>query len=118
MTISCQQLTGEVWVVSSYGRLDHSLNPQLEQSLSDLLGKKQNRLIVDLSHSNYINSGGLRCLVTAWRQAREQGGDLILCGLNGRMEEIFSLIGFDRVFTIRTTQEEAQQHIVQETKNT
>jgi len=110
MTISCQQVTGEVWLISSQGRLDQSLNPQLEQSLTDLLDNGQNRLIVDLSQSNYINSGGLRCLVTAWRQAREQGGDLVLCGLNNRMEEIFSLIGFDRVFTIHSTYEHARRH--------
>ncbi|MDX1414031.1 MAG: STAS domain-containing protein [Candidatus Promineifilaceae bacterium] len=114
MTISCEKLAGDIWIISSSGRLDHSLNPQLEQSLNDLLNEKQNRLIVDLSHSNYINSGGLRCLVTAWRQAREQGGDLRICGLNNRMEEIFSLIGFDRVFSIHRTHEDARQAMVNE----
>lgn len=110
MTISRQHLKGEVWVIAAHGRLDQSLNPQLEMSLTDLLNNGQNRLIVDLSQSNYINSGGLRCLVTAWRKAREQEGDLVLCGLNGRLEEIFSLIGFDRVFTIQPTYEDARQH--------
>jgi len=117
MTISCRQLSEDIWVISSQGRLDHSLNPELEQSLSDLLSKNQNRLVVDLSQSNYINSGGLRCLVTAWRQAREQGGDLILCGLNSRMTEIFSLVGFDHVFSIHTNLEDAQAYIVQTTIN-
>ena len=110
MMISCKEITREVWVVSSVGRLDHSQNPQLEQILSDLLNQGQNRLIIDLSQSNYINSGGLRCLVTAWRQAREQGGDLVLCGLNDRMEEIFELIGFDRVFSIHPTLEDAHKN--------
>lgn len=111
MTISCREVKGSIWIVSSHGRLDQRLNPDLEQVLTDLLSKGQNQLIVDLTQSNYINSGGLRCLVTAWRQAREQGGDLVLCGLNGRLEEIFSLIGFDRVFSIFPTPEEAQQYL-------
>ncbi len=110
MTISCQQIKGDIWVVSTQGRLDQSLNPQLEHDLTDLLDNGHSCLIVDLSQSNYINSGGLRCLVTAWRKAREQEGDLVLCGLNGRLEEIFSLIGFDRVFTIQPTYEDARQH--------
>jgi anti-sigma B factor antagonist len=108
--ISCQEVTGNVWVVSSQGRLDQTLNPQLEQALTDLLNNGHNRLIVDLSQSSYINSGGLRSLVTAWRQAREQGGDLVLCGLNNRMEEVFSIIGFDRVFAIHPTPEDARKH--------
>ena len=63
-----------------------------------------------MTEATYINSGGLRCLVSAWRRTREQGGDLVLCGLNSRLEEIFSLVGFDRVFHIYATYEDAQKH--------
>ena len=56
----------------------------------------------------YINSGGLRCLVSSWRKARQQSGDLILCGLSSRLHEIFAMVGFDKVFQITTTIEEAQ----------
>ncbi len=110
MTISCHEISGEIWVVGAQGRLDQRLNPRLEQMLNDLINDGHTRLIVDLSQSNYINSGGLRCLVTAWRQVREQGGDLVLCGLNGRVQEIFALIGFDRVFSIHSSCEDAQNH--------
>lgn len=110
MTVSTQQLDDDIWVVSSQGRLDHSLNPQLELSLGELLDSGHQRFIIDLSEATYINSGGLRCLVTAWRRAREQGGDLVLYGLNDRLEEIFSLVGFDRVFQIYTSYGDAQKH--------
>ena len=110
MSVSCQQMDGNVWVVSSRGRLDQSMNPQLEQSLSELLDSGHDRFIIDLSEATYINSGGLRCLVSAWRRTQAQGGDLVLCGLNARLEEIFSLVGFDRVFQIYATYEDAQKH--------
>ena len=111
MTISYRQLKGNVWVVSSRGRLDQSLNPQLDKSLGELLDQGHQRLIIDLTDVTYINSGGLRCLVTAWRRARAQGGDLVLFGLNSRLDEIFSLVGFDRVFPIYATFEDAQGHV-------
>ena len=110
MSISCDKTTGNIWIVSSRGRLDQSLNPQLEQSLTDLLEDGHTRFIINLSEVTYINSGGLRCLVSAWRRAKEQGGDLVLCGLNPRLEEIFSLVGFDRVFHIYNTYDEAEKH--------
>lgn len=110
MSVSCQQMDGNVWVVSSRGRLDQSMTPQLEQSLSELLDSGHDCFIVDLSEATYINSGGLRCLVSAWRRTQAQGGDLVLCGLNARLEEIFSLVGFDRVFQIYATYEDAQKH--------
>ncbi|MFQ5421945.1 MAG: STAS domain-containing protein, partial [Anaerolineae bacterium] len=68
-----------------------------------------NRLIVDLADTSYINSGGLRCLVTVWRQARQKEGNLVLCGLSPRIQEIFTMVGFDKVFQIYTNPESAQQ---------
>ncbi len=110
MSVTCLQLDDDIWVVSSRGRLDQSLNPRLEHSFVKLLDDGHQRFIVDLSEATYINSGGLRCLVTAWRKSREQGGDLVLCGLNNRLEEIFSLVGFDRVFQIYPSNDDARKH--------
>jgi anti-sigma B factor antagonist len=42
----------------------------------------------------------LRCLVSAWRRAKAGEGSLVLCGLNERLREIFSMVGFDKVFDI------------------
>ena len=110
MTVTYRQLDDDIWIVSSQGRLDQSLNPQLEQSLDELLDNGHQRFIIDLSEVTYINSGGLRCLVTGWRRSRAQGGDLVLFGLNSRLEEIFSLVGFDRVFQIYNSVDDAQKH--------
>lgn len=88
------------YVVHVIGRLDQGLNPDLEQTLGTLLDDGHNDLIVDLSQTSYINSGGLRTLVSAWRRASRQSGSLRLCGLNARLQEIFAMVGFDQVFEI------------------
>lgn len=99
----------DLWLVGIRGRLDHSLTPKLESQLSTLLDDGHNRLIVDLTEVEYINSGGLRCLVSAWRNARQQKGDLTLCGLNARLSETFAMVGFDKVFQIYPTCDVAQK---------
>lgn len=96
------------WLVGVQGRLDQTLSPALETSLNQLLDQQATHLLVDLADVTYINSGGLRCLVSAWRKARQQGGSLLLCGLNDRLQEIFGMVGFDRVFTIYPSRAEAQ----------
>ncbi|MEW5987899.1 MAG: STAS domain-containing protein [Chloroflexota bacterium] len=96
-------------LVGVRGRLDQSLTPQLEAELRDLLSSGYYHLVVDLSEVSYINSGGLRCLVAAWRQARQQRGDVVLCGLGPRLNEIFAMIGFDKVFRIYPTCQAAVQ---------
>jgi anti-sigma B factor antagonist len=100
-----------VHLVGVRGRLDQSLTPQLEQNLSDLLNEGHNHLLVDLTEVEYINSGGLRCLVSIWRQARRQEGSLSLCGLNSRLSEIFDMVGFDKLFDIYPNSEAARQNI-------
>jgi len=103
-----ERLSENVWLVGLNGRLDQDLSPQLEERLVELLENGRSRLLVDLSGVTYINSGGLRCLVSAWRKARRQNGDVMLFGLNVRLQEIFSIIGFDSVFKIFDSQEMAE----------
>jgi anti-sigma B factor antagonist len=93
----------DLWLVGVRGRLDHTLTPTLEQKLNNLLAEGHYQLIVDLTEVEYINSGGLRCLVSAWRSARLQQGNVRLCGLNNRLSEIFGIAGFDKVFQIYAT---------------
>ncbi len=102
MTIECQPRPDGSWVIAASGRLDQAQTPRLEAELNQLLDLGRDQILVDLSQASYINSGGLRCLVSAWRRARQEGGDLTLCGLNERLQEIFVMVGFDKVFHIET----------------
>jgi anti-sigma B factor antagonist len=103
-----QQQQDDIWLIGVRGRLDHETTPRLQAMLFELLDKGRYRLIVDLSETTYINSGGLRVLLSGWRRARQQQGDVHLCGLNERLTEIFEMAGFDRVFQIYSTRAEAQ----------
>jgi len=107
-----QQQVGKLHLIRVNGRLDHNQTPQLEAHLTRLLDAGHHFLVTDLTQTDYINSGGLRCLVSAWRKARQREGDLVLCGLNNRLQEIFNMVGFDKVFQIYPDPEAAQQAII------
>ncbi|MCI0397762.1 MAG: STAS domain-containing protein [Chloroflexi bacterium] len=109
MNVWQKQLSDDIHLVGVRGRLDQELTPTLEAELLSLIEEGHYYLVVDLAGAEYINSGGLRCLVTAWRQAREKGGNLVLSGLNSRLKEIFTMVGFDKVFQIYPTPEAAQK---------
>lgn len=106
MSISHETLVNAVQLVTIQGRLDQSLNPELEEYLNRLLADGHYHLIVDLTAVTYINSGGLRCLISAWRQIQPHNGRLMLCGLNERLQEVFNMIGFDKLFPIYPTRDE------------
>lgn len=100
-------LPGDLWLVTVDGRIDQNVTPDLEETFNELFEAGHTKLIVDLSGATYINSGGLRCLVAAWRRARQRGGDVYLCGLRSRVNEVFSMVGFDKVFKVYPGRAEA-----------
>jgi anti-anti-sigma factor len=111
MDISDRKINKNLWLVSVDGRLDQQETELFETYLTKLLDKGHNRLLIDLSEVTYVNSGGLRCLVTVWRKAQEQGGDVFLCSLNERISQLFDVVGFSKVFNIYSSQDSAIQDL-------
>ncbi|MDX1663549.1 MAG: STAS domain-containing protein [Candidatus Promineifilaceae bacterium] len=109
MTIWQRTLAGNLVVVGIEGRLDQSLTPELEVELDQVLVAGRREIIIDMSAVSYINSGGLRCLVTAWRRATQQGGRLALAAMTPRVDQIVSMVGFDKVFEIYPSPGEARR---------
>lgn len=112
MAVTKNQISPQTYLITVTGRLDQSQIPQLDELISHILDQDEQTLIVDLTHATYINSGGLRTLVTGWRKSKQQNGNLHLCGLNNRLQEIFEMVGFDKVFTIYKTKEIALQDTI------
>lgn len=110
-----EQYPHGIWLVGVRGRLDQSLMPQLNETLTDLLENGRYYLMVDLSGVTFINSGGLRCLVIAWRKARGEEGDVVLFGLNDHILNVFTMAGFNKVFRIVTNSLEAQNALQEPT---
>ena len=109
MTISTKSISPTISLINISGRLDQSQLPSLDSAIEKSLKKESVEIIVDLSQTTYINSGGLRCLVSGWRKAKQLNSNLYLCGLNNRLQEIFEMVGFDQVFSIYENKESALQ---------
>lgn len=109
MNIKEKELAKDIWLIALSGRLDQSQTIELEKILQKHLLEGKSRFLIDLSEVSYINSGGLRCLVTIWRQARDHGGELVLCGLSERLARVFTVVGFNKVFKIFPSRAEAQE---------
>ena len=113
MSIWDESLAGNVWLVSVSGRLDQTQSNELEAHLMGLLEEGHDRLVIDLGEVTFVNSGGLRCLVTIWRRAREHGGNVVLCTLSDRISEVFTIVGFNKVFDIYSNRESAHRALLE-----
>lgn len=97
-----------VTIVSLKGRMDASSSSMAETVLSRLIESGNREIVVDMSELDYISSAGLRVLLASLKRLREDDGRLLLAGMKPEVQHIFEIAGFQRIFTIYPTAEEAQ----------
>ena len=88
-------------MVNLYGSLFMEEAALLRQKLLLQLEKGYNRFVVNLSGVDYIDSSGLGVLVAVHKRALQNGGTVILIGMQGTVKELFELTRLDKVFDIR-----------------
>lgn len=96
-------------VLTITGRLDASTVNILERALMRGLSQGARTVIVDVGEVTYISSSGLRVLLTARRQVRERGGDILLCSLSPNVRDVMSMVGFTTLFTVYEHAEDARR---------
>lgn len=98
-----QQRYADVMVASVAGRVDHANAEPFKAALSPMLetcAEGKDKLLLDLSQLDYISSAGLRVLMLAARQAKAQGGTVVVAGLGTVVREIFEISRFNLVFRV------------------
>jgi anti-anti-sigma factor len=89
------------------GRLDTNTAVEADAALKQLVASGGLQIVLNLKNLNYISSSGLRILISALRDVKKKQGDLKLACLKGPVKEIFHMAGFDRLFSLYETEEEA-----------
>lgn len=91
---------GDTVVLSPRGRIDHASAEAFRAALGPHLAQAGpgRPLVLDLGAVDYIASVGLRALMLASRQARAQGGTIVVAGLGPLLREIFEISKFTLVF--------------------
>ena len=97
----------DVKVLLFEGKLDTKSSPDAQTMLAELVERGARKLIVNFENLAYISSSGLRMLLTTARQLKGCGGEIRICGLNEDVQEIFEISGFNTIFAITETAQEA-----------
>lgn len=91
---------GDVVVARLVGRLDSSAAPEAEEGLLVALGGVPPRVAIDMTGLSYISSAGLRVLLVLAKKVQQAKGKLALFGLTPNVREVFTVSGFDTIFSI------------------
>jgi anti-sigma B factor antagonist/stage II sporulation protein AA (anti-sigma F factor antagonist) len=97
-------------VLSPAGRIDHASAEDFKQALTGPLGTcavGRDQLVLDFSGVEYISSAGLRVIMLAGKQAKAQGGTLVLAALRPVVAEIIEISRFHLIFAVSPSVREA-----------
>jgi anti-anti-sigma factor len=98
---------GGVTVVEVRGRVDSATAPTLAERLTATLDAPERRVVLDLTQLEYISSAGFRVLLLAAKRADEARSRLVLCGVSGKVRQLFDLGGFLDLFAISASRDDA-----------
>ena len=82
------------------GEIDLHVSPVVTASLTAMIEKKPERMVIDLSDVTYIDSAGLAALIQAMQKVEAYGGKFSLAGLQETVRSIFEISRLDQVFQI------------------
>ncbi len=98
---------GNFLVLDLSGRLDTSNYGELEKNLLEVIERGEKNIVINCSDLHYISSSGLRVFLMALKKITGAGGRFSLCSLQDNIREIFEIAGFNSIFSIFDTVDEA-----------
>lgn len=91
----------DILVVSPVGRIDHANSEDFRNGMAPFVERCTRggeRIVLDLGGVDYISSAGLRCFMLAEKQAKAQGGTIVVAAMQPVVKEIFEISRFTLVF--------------------
>jgi len=98
---------GDAQLLTLTGRLDAESALELEQQCERLITRETRMLIINVGTLDYLSSAGLRTLLGAGKKLQNNAGKLVLVAASGPVRQIVEVAGFDKIFPLCATVEEA-----------
>jgi anti-sigma B factor antagonist len=89
------------------GYLDTYNSPEFQSHINELINEGVRHIIFNLSGLSYISSTGIGAFTSFMKSLRQKKGSMVLFGLQEKVLEVFSLLGFTKFFKIGSDLDEA-----------
>lgn len=87
---------------SESGYLEWSVSETGHSSDDHLTGLHIQKLVIDLSAADHVDSRGTRLLFDAYRQFAPKGTEIVLLNPSAQLHRLLKIMQFNRLFTIET----------------
>jgi anti-anti-sigma factor len=99
------------------GRLDAFGARQLDDWTKETLHDDDKELVLDLSGSTYLSSGGLRTFLVLKKEMKRRNGRFALAGVGEYSKKVLDMAGFSSLYDIYPTADEAVADLAKKRKN-
>jgi len=106
MKTELSSVNNSVQILKLTGRLAGAEVRATQEMVTDYL-KRSNKLVIDCSELEYMDSSGLGALIFGLKSAMAQGGDLRLATLLAKVKMMIEITRADKIFKIYPTVDEA-----------
>ncbi len=108
MSLKTSTLEGSIGLIEPSGSLiGGEETVKLRQAVSGFLERNYDKLLIDLSEVNYINSTGIGVLVSTHTTYTRKGWQIKMCGVNKSIDSILVITKLTLVFDVYETRAEA-----------
>jgi anti-anti-sigma factor len=97
----------QVSVISITGSVDALTAGEVSAFLTGQIRDGQARIVMDLAQVDFMSSAGLRAILAALKESRQEGGDLRLAAAQPGVDKVLHLSGFTTILKAYPTVEEA-----------
>jgi anti-sigma B factor antagonist len=94
-------------VIAVEGEIDLMAAPRLREALIASVVEGHQRVVVDLTATEFLDSTGLGALVAGLKRIRAHGGDMRVVCTSARVSKVFEITSLDKVLSLYDTVDEA-----------
>jgi anti-sigma B factor antagonist/stage II sporulation protein AA (anti-sigma F factor antagonist) len=104
-------LDGKAVLLIISGQLDSSSSPDFEDYINETISRNIRFIIFDAKNLEFVTSEGIGVLILVQKKIVNINGFFVIINLSDEIRTLFTLLGFDNIFTFIKTRIEAMQLI-------
>ncbi len=94
-----EKMQGGVAVLTLSGKLMGGPETMaVHEKVKELVGKKVNKIVIDLGKVSWLNSSGLGALMGSLTTSKHAGGELKLANVNDKVQSLFMITKLITIF--------------------
>jgi anti-sigma B factor antagonist len=87
--------------------IDRGQAVALLDEIDEAIAKNETKILLNLATLKYLNSSGLNVIINILTRARKAGGDVAICNVNKKINELLIITKLNGVFNVCDSVEEA-----------